>query len=138
MEFDAVHGHGHQNRRRTTGFRDLPVSPDGTRLVEVAEDDAAEDCSMGIGIARHHHNLDGKIRLGHGAFPVKSSFPWNSLLSIVMTKNQTRLAASPPRGRWATPPPEAPPSNKELLISPVLLPPASFARFDPSPERTLP
>ena len=39
---------------------------DRTGLVDVTEDDAAEDGSMRVGVPRHHHDLDGKEGVAHG------------------------------------------------------------------------
>src|SRR5262249_34866472 len=72
LELDAVDGDGDQERLRAAGPDDLTPRPDGTRLVDVAQDHAAEDGAVRVRIPRHHHDLDGRVQLTHAVPPFNS------------------------------------------------------------------
>src|SRR5882672_8893788 len=93
MEDDLVH------RYRQHETAALPARFDGAGLVDVAEDDAAEDGAVRVRIARHHQHPDGRLvpaRLrglgvsrfrGHATSPPRNSataLPRNLMLRPAM------------------------------------------------------
>src|SRR5262249_39664882 len=55
MEHHLVHGDGEHHAAA------LPARFDGAGLVDVGEDDAAEDGAVRVGVARHHEHADGGL-----------------------------------------------------------------------------
>src|SRR4029077_16621735 len=62
VERDLVHGYGDHH------FEALTAGLDGPGLVDVGEDDAAEDGALRVGIARHHQHTD------RGLIPLRAGF----------------------------------------------------------------
>ena len=59
----AIHRHREQGLIGPAGAADFVLGPDRPGLVDVTEDDAAEDRAVGIGVPGHHHDFHGEVPL---------------------------------------------------------------------------
>src|SRR5205807_1523750 len=69
----AVDRRRHQEGLLAAGQHHFTAGTNRPGLVDVAEDDAAEDAAERIRVARHHHDLDRQISFGHVHVSLPSS-----------------------------------------------------------------
>ena len=60
MEFHAIHADQHGLLPGPLGLADLMLGRYGPGQIDVAQDDAAKDRAVRIGVRRHHHDFDGQ------------------------------------------------------------------------------